>query len=299
MWLLHSSLNSSSVFTSAETQGSACHFWTLSDTAWAQQQLTDGDTWDGEWGHSEMSVCVTRMFWGQVVGRGLDHGGQSCLTFNELAVVLLLVRRAVHCAIPPTAVKQRILWGHGTERDTGYGWKSWALGFQTKLSQELDSILKTFFVPDMWLFWARKFLYTVHRWRRAGTGGNGRSSGYRKSLRENSSNPLKATCNNVMLKFFLCALFLSFSLFLLVYSSFLVSSTYFLPPFFSLFPPAFLLYVFFFPSFCHPLLFLLPSILHFFFLPSLLHDVIPYFPFNFLPSILYSFILSISNSFPP
>ncbi len=113
MWLLHSSLNSSSVFTSAETQGSACHFWTLSDTAWAQQQqLTDGDTWDGAWGHSEMSVCVTRMFWGQVVGRGLDHGGQSCLTFNELAVVLLLVRRAVHCAIPPTAVKQRILWGH-------------------------------------------------------------------------------------------------------------------------------------------------------------------------------------------
>ncbi len=212
MWLLHSSLNSSSVFTSAETQGSACHFWTLSDTAWAQQQqLTVGDTWDGEWGHSEMSVCVTRMFWGQVVGRGLDHGGQSCLTFNELAVVLLLVRRAVHCAIPPTAVKQRILWGHGTERDTkllyfadtGYGWKSWALGFQTKLSQELDSILKTFFVPDMWLFWARKFLYTVHRWRRAGTGGNGRSSGYRKSLRENSSNPLKATSNNLMLKFFL------------------------------------------------------------------------------------------------
>ncbi len=164
--------------------------------------------------------------------------------------------------------------------------------FRQRLSQELDSILKTFFVPDMWLFWARKFLYTVHRWRRGGTGGNGRSSGYRKSLRENSSNPLKATCNNVMLKFFLCALFLSFflSFFLLVYSSFLVSSPYFLPPFFSLFPPAFLLYVFFFPSFCHPLLFLLPSILHFFFLPSLLHNVIPYFPLTFVPSILHSFI---------
>ncbi len=176
-------------------------------------------------------------------GRGLDHGAQSCLTFNELALVLLLVRRAVHCAVPPTAVKQRILWGQdgrnrerqGRETQSYFTLQTQVMDenpelsvFRQKLSQELDSILKDFLCTEYVVILSQWFLYTVHRWRRGGTEGNGRSSGYRKSLRENPSHPLKATCNVLMYKFFLCALsFFFFPLFLYCFLSSLLSSCLF------------------------------------------------------------------------
>lgn len=83
---------------------------------------------------------------------------ERSITFNELALVLLLVRRAVCCAVLPTVVKLRTLGGQNDrngERDREERHQSYFTlqtqvkdenpelsVFRQRLSQELDGILK-------------------------------------------------------------------------------------------------------------------------------------------------------------
>ncbi len=260
-------------------------------------------------------------------GRGLDHGAQSCLTFNELALVLLLVRRAVHCAVPPTAVKQRILWGQDGRNRERQGRETQS--YFTLQTQVMDEN------PELSVFRAWQYFKGLSLYRICGYSepviplycsqvkkrrhrGKWKEFRLQEEPERESISSFKGHMCNVWCISSFYVLFLSFSSLsfftaffplyflpacLLVISSFFtLLSSWFFSFLLSCFSP--LLFLFSFLLSSRLFLLFLPSIYLPFFhltflLPSILHSFLPFYITLFLLYILHSFLPFILPSFLP